>query len=357
MSNKDKVSQANQKVRRRAGRAQDINIIQSFLDQSTKLLKPKEIVLNLRAKNSQPNTHLDIGLISREVSINNATKAVEGKELRIHNRNRHYKITVASCIETIKTAHSDLLEKIKVFLQDGVTIICVNELGYPNFTVPSGATFYELKKQLELADKHFREELVNLAHNHDAIILAGSYHNAKDLKNKAVLFYRNESNGLTPERFIEHEKLTSAKSENVGEVIRTPSTRQWPIYITRLGSLAVLICLDAYDLNVFFRQMEARFTSGKSRPDIVLVPSYSPKSLHRICQNISYACNNVVVYVNHAATDQKPYSAVYVSGKSIDISYDVTERIGRAEVSWIERTDLMHKNEIDNIDSIFSELF
>ncbi|MFK7893085.1 MAG: hypothetical protein AB8B63_19890, partial [Granulosicoccus sp.] len=332
---------------------------------TTKIYRPS--VHNLLGDNSEPSERrndLRIGLFSRHISIQSekpdeegvtAVKDPELVQLCDTRLNNHYKLCVPFSVEKISRVQAGILEKVSALCDSSVDIICLGELGYPSFTFPVELSEHQNRadnngmrplprftsdelKQLADNERDFREQLQNLADRSNTIILAGTHHNCLNFHNEAIIFFP-----LIDDSPRIHQKLTAAKSINVGEVIRTPGSNQFPIYTTPLGKIAVLICIDVYDLNMFCRQLHAaKIENNEYHLDIILVPSLTDKSLAKACKDLSYVANCVVIYVNSSSAAE-PHANVYVSGRYIDPAEKLEDTTTRVTIDKSTRRNLFDK--------------
>lgn len=263
----------------------------------------------------EPSPDFRIGLLPRKVTFGKGpTEAAElisyQPPVSLYERAMppYYNLVSPLNLSTIASARIQLKNDIEALVKEQkANIICVNELGYPSYKLPH-ETGYDEKHEQDLlaADLELRRDLQALSDEHDCLILCGSYHDVHDLKNKAVIF--------APGGSIEHQKLTSAKSDKVREVVRTPSDTKMFIYKTFLGRVGLLICFDAFDLNSFFRYALMGANDTEMRPDIILVPTWSGPPLTEVCEDLSFFANTTVIYVNGASS---PYGAVFCGGEHI----------------------------------------
>lgn len=320
----------------------EAKLLQQAIKRSTSIYRPKEIVVDEKLPEDAKYRNLKIGLLSRDVEHNASARhqpdrcelevwapqiclfpAAEGSTDAAHSTVGYYQILVPSDVGFIETVRQKLFEGIRDLCQDGADIICVNELGYPAYNCPAGSEICEAdRRRLVDGDETFRADVQALADKHNCLILCGTHHDASDIHNKAMIFFPEDQ--FSPR---EHIKLTTAKSINVREIVRTPSNDEFILYRTRFGEIAVFICLDAYDLNMFFRQLYRGIHShdrNDHTPDIIFVPAYSPKPLEQACESLSYFAASTVVYCN---TKNKPFNGVYVGGESIEPLENVEKRI------------------------------
>lgn len=201
------------------------------------------------------------------------------------------------------------------------------------------------RRLLKEGDAPFRKRIQAIANDSHCIILCGTYHDVKELTNKAVLFVP----GLN--RQVEHRKLTSADA--VGEVVRGGGTSDYLIYDTVLGRIGILICKDAYDLNVFCRYaLSASPRSIEKVPDLILVPALSRGSLADACKELSYFAKTIVAYADGWSS---PKSALYVAG--VEIGSEAYDRESLFELSWEERHRHIDKATSDQEHGIFASVY
>jgi len=128
-------------------------------------------------------------------------------------------------------------------------IVMVNELGIP-------ATIHGPGKQL------FRW-VSDLAIQHEALIIAGSFHDARTKYNTGYVFSPNASQG-----WAAFHKQVSA--QDIGEVISVPGTRHSMIVSALDLHVAVITCLDLLDYSTIVPLISMRLGL-----DFILVPSHS----------------------------------------------------------------------------------
>jgi hypothetical protein len=218
----------------------------------------------------------------------------------------------------------DMLANYRKAGQEGAEFICSNELGFPSFWSGrppiSGRDGSAMHFSNNVKDFHRRKfdfelELQRIALNNSCVILPGTYHDPASFENVAPVILPYERNT------IESRKYTSAHS--VGESIKVARLRRIPVY--GYGSLvfSVLICSDAFDLNIFFRCMIDRLGSDKYRNvDIFFVPSFyrsvrgKRNAMLDACQQLSWATGSVVIFVN-AWSDREICKAVFMCGEEV----------------------------------------
>lgn len=186
-------------------------------------------------------------------------------------------------------------------VREGAKFIIFNELSYPNFwpgrPVDVGAR--EKRRELDMLRVDLDKYLQEMATEEEVVIIAGSYHDTYTFENIGYIYFPEEKYSCT------HKKLTSARA--VGEHVNLPRGVQYPIYNWNSLAFSVLICSDAYDLNIFFRQLLRPTCHPDAQPFIFFVPSYhivDPKKRHQMvdaCEQLSAATGSVVVFVNQKA--------------------------------------------------------
>ena len=166
------------------------------------------------------------------------------------------------------------------------TIICMGELDYPIEVLPDN--------NLTSDELHFRHKLIQYSKNKNCLIVCGSYHDPKTCFNKAVLLSPNCEN------IIEHSKHRPA--HRLGEKIRVPNNNQLRYYKTPIGNVALLICMDIYDLNVVLTLARTTFMADDTGPiDYIIVPSYNDgksREAAEACKRLSYLTSSTVIYVS-----------------------------------------------------------
>ena len=219
---------------------------------------------------------------------------------------------------TLDAMRQRLYNDIRDLWNKGVNVICVNEIGYPPYVFSTHACGTQEERddldarnnQQWQENRQFEKRLQSLANGVEVdeefkpvkegqkcIIVAGTHHNPQTMRNKAVIFFPTEKS-LDESRPMEHSKLTTAKTDSVGERIRTPPTNHYPLYTTHLGVVSVLVCLDAYDANMMLRKLQMAQADRKNIPIIIFVPAYSPASLVETCEDLSLASGAIVIHSN-----------------------------------------------------------
>lgn len=202
----------------------------------------------------------------------------------------------------------------------GARFILLPELSHPNFWPGrlDHGDFQETdrRRRLIAARSRLEGELQQLATAHGCIIISGSYHDWETFENISPIYfpYAQHTRG--------HKKLTAAYA--VDEHIKTAHGVGYPVYHTNERRFCVLICTDAFDLNMFFRQILAT-TSGHAptTPEIYFVPSFnvptdSSHAMKDACRQLSLATGQTVVFVNHA--NDPDGKAVFVAGTDVPLN-------------------------------------
>lgn len=320
--------------------------LRRILERSKTLYRPVENIELGFDSNLRTTLDLKIGLISRCTPycyshIENPEVELAAYEMPDRYTPRgesYYSIVVPNCVSEIEKARTFLLEKIEhLCAEKNANVICANELAYPAFASIAviDTLSKEDKKRLRAGERVFRKSLQGFADRYDTVIVAGTYHDPRSIKNLAMVFIPHHPD------VIKHEKLTTAKARSVGEIVRPPRTNEFPLYALKCGYTAVLVCLDAYDLNMLIRQWWAgeRDSEDKS-PDVILVPAYSPKSLKEACQDLSYFSRSTVIYSNGGLKLEDgtvgAEQAVYLCGQEYDLEV-LSDLHGYAQISGQER--------------------
>ena len=87
-------------------------------------------------------------------------------------------------------------------------------------------------------------------------------------------------------------------ASKAGELLTGLHGIDMEVFNTPLGKLAVVICSDAYDPSIVL-EFFARSTSGDSKRDIIIIPSYNTSiKLTYMCQLLSLVSESVVILVD-----------------------------------------------------------
>jgi predicted amidohydrolase len=142
-------------------------------------------------------------------------------------------------------------EALKAALEDkGADIVCFSELGFPSL---------DMKPMMEAAE--FAHEM---SKKHDALIIAGSLHDARTLYNTGYLFYP----GSKQHGHVFHKSISAV---SVQELVSAPSYRRVPLVNIFGLKIAAMICLDVADYASI-----ASVVRCADRVDVLLVPCYTP---------------------------------------------------------------------------------
>lgn len=111
---------------------------------------------------------------------------------------------------------------------------------------------------------------------------------------------------LVEDRSPPFYSFKKSPARKLGEYLDSTGLLKFDIFYTPIGAIAVLVCYDAYDPDIFlsavrlFRQSEdtdSRFVHGKV--DIFLVPSFNKsRKLVEMCRRLSQETESVVVYLS-----------------------------------------------------------
>ena len=263
----------------------DLDMFARILKRTSNVNKPLRSVLERR---SRTENGVKLATVSSTLTLD---------DFENHPGPSDYKLKVVARKKSRLAIRKQFLSEIELAAEAGAKLVCFNELAYPT---PLDAK----------ADAEFQLALQKLVETKSLIVVAASYHDPKGGYNLTRIF-APEKDPLT------HAKLTSAAK--VGELIRTPSGRRLRYYKTRLGTVGILVCLDAYEPSLFLRLMQknSEFTD-EEEIDLILVPSFSPQNsaaLVESCQDLSYATSAVVVFVN--CSNINPRHAVFVAGEKM----------------------------------------
>jgi predicted amidohydrolase len=219
----------------------------------------------------------------------------------------------------------ELLTKYRRAAQARAELICANELSFPSFWTgrapksgrdQSTIAFLNDLKDMQRREAEFERQLQDVSKTEGCVILPGTYHDPFSFENVAPVIFPYEVDT------IDSRKYTSAHS--AGESIKVSRLRKIPVYAYGNLVFSVLICSDAFDLNIFFRYMIDRLGPDKYKnQDIIFVPSYyQPEPGKRnamldACKQLSWATGSVVVFVNCYSSDGNACKAVFMCGEEV----------------------------------------
>jgi predicted amidohydrolase len=327
----------------------EADLLYKAITRSEKLLRPHTVRVGTIPA-LPPKVDFKIGLISRKISISSSggDLAPFSPPLRLYGREMdpYYYLSRPGDRQKIEKARSSLVTWINRLAKNGANVICVSELGYPAFVSPLDGAVSDIEQgELNEGDLKFRQKIQAISTRYHCIILCGSHHDVNELTNKAILFVP----GL--DEHIEHRKLTSADA--AGETVRAGGNFRYAIYETELGRLGILICKDAYDLNVFCRYaLTGSARSTERVPDLILVPAYSRASLADACRELSYFARTTIAYVD---ANSSPRSALFVAGELVASEHD--ERESLCAISWEDRHRHIDKATKDQDRGIFATVY
>lgn len=193
-------------------------------------------------------------------------------------------------------------------------IICVNELGYPTF---------RQKPRKDVAAKTRR-----MAREHEAFILAGTYHDPETFYNTGRIFYP----GCPTEGAYYHKQVSAVSTQ---ELISIPPNRSTLLSSAHGLWIGVLVCLDLADFSSV-----AAVVNFQDRCDLLLVPSYTEytDSLRKLVETTSKAMQGIVALVNYHSPD--PALPAFVArqfGEEITMTvHDAPGSAGRVAVIEID---------------------
>jgi hypothetical protein len=230
--------------------------------------------------------------------------------------------------------------------------IVFNELSYPNFWPgrPLDVGAREKRRELDALRVKLDGDLQRIATEEQVVIISGSYHDTYTFENICYIYFPENKYSCT------HKKLTSARA--VGEHVNLPRGVQYPIYNWNGLAFSVLICSDAYDLNIFFRQLLRPTCHPDAQPFIFFVPSYhvvKPKKPHHLvdaCKQLSEATGSVVVFVNQKIDKQS--NVAFFAGEKRPLQ--VIDDIAYVDVDHVAVKECQLKTASlrDELDAIFT---
>lgn len=208
----------------------------------------------------------------------------------------------------------------------------------PEFTFPPMKDQVDRNVFLrELRKVYIEENLMNIDSARDFMFF-GSYHDTDNSHNIGVLL----PFGLTPldsslrqgyqhqgNDGIYYQRKRNA-SKKLGEVLAPVSTLDFPVFVTDVGRIAVLICSDIYDLSLFLGLVRYNLRSlPGAEINYVLVPAFNrSRKLVETCRQLSFLMNNVVVYCTSYPLDDKKnisfsnHSHCFICGRSSEDLFD-----------------------------------
>lgn len=221
-------------------------------------------------------------------------------------------------IDGIKPWADEVLARCEAALVARADFVVMSELSFPNFWPGRGEQdnqFADQRRLLRKLHSDLEDRLQKLASAYKAVIICGSYHDWETFENICPIYF--------PEAIYSrnHKKRTSAFIVN--EHIKPAHSKKYSVYHSVGRSFCVLICTDAFDLNLFFRQaIESSQPTGRMemKPEIYFVPSFYEKdrgghALRSACEQLSLATGQVVIFVNH--TSDLEGLAAFVAGDYI----------------------------------------
>jgi len=241
---------------------------------------------------------LRIGIISLPV-----TNLLEAFSKRWRGESYHYYL-----LERNFEKHFEIFEEnILIASEHGAQFICLNELSFPN-----SGNFMKARKARKLFQK-----LRRIAIEKRIFIIAGSYHDQRELFNVSPIFHPQIQSQTNPEAY---KKLSSAF--RAGEYIRVPNIRRIQYYETPYGKFSIFLCLDSYDLSLVSRLIISNYRWPRDRGereyiDILFVPSLNPdmERAPEICLDISFTAANLVIFTN--CKTYQPNFGVFLGGKDL----------------------------------------
>jgi hypothetical protein len=223
-----------------------------------------------------------------------------------------------------------------------VRFVVFGELSFPSFWPghPKKACKLDVRPQISRLRADLDRCLQNLATQHNAVIISGSCHDPATFENVASIYFPSSLDTTS------HVKLTSAQA--VGEYVRIARDITYPVYKIGWLKFCVLICSDAFDLNIFFQQIWLGSGSSDIKPQIYFVPSYylRPGPMHqmaRACQQLSLATGTMVVFVNHGYDPDG--ATVFIAGHEIPLLERQGQETASFDVDWIDVFGRIYESE------------
>lgn len=240
------------------------------------------------------------------------------------------------------TWEAERLAHLDTCLDQGANIICLGEFDFPPEQHGVDQSIFEAEILKRINGRPF-----------PVFVLAGSRHEFNDTagtcKNVARVIVndllKDTAPGRTPQNVFMHDKIVPATK--VGEVLSPPSTIEAKYYDTKLGRIAVLICVDAYNPTLMFSLIDPKLYKRTGslhgepdRLDFILVPSYnfSPK-LYYSCQVLSMMCNCTVLLVDAcsnwtgAKELRREESELFFNGRSFSDRRNQDDEIGERKLN------------------------
>jgi|ERR1051325_3437119 predicted amidohydrolase len=158
-------------------------------------------------------------------------------------------------------------------------IVCFNELGFPSLDMKP------MTEAVQLAHKMSKE--------HNALIIAGSAHDARTLYNTAFLFHP----GSDEHGHVFHKSISAISVE---EFVSVPPERRVPLINIFGLRIASMICIDVADYASI-----ASVVRCADHISVLLVPCYTPRfeDMARIAKVTSEAMPGLVALVNARLPD------------------------------------------------------
>ena len=228
-------------------------------------------------------------------------------------------------VPTIRSWCDHIVQLCTSALATGASFVLLPELSHPNFWSGRPAEDFwgkrraeapppDRRRLLDSARRKLDRRLQALSTKHKAVIISGSYHDCETFENISPIYFPDASKSRN------HKKLTTAYT--VREQVKTARGVGYPVYSALGRRFCVLICTDAFDLNMFFRQAIATGSAHQpTTPEIYFVPSfYVPQdethAMREACQQLSFASGQAVVFVNQAEDRPVPI-AVFAAGVEV----------------------------------------
>ena len=227
-------------------------------------------------------------------------------------------------------------------LKERANIICLGEFDFP-------------PQQAGVDDDSFAAAVLAKINGYDfpVFVVAGSRHeyhqSGPSCHNVARIIVNNALNtapaGYSKPSVYRHNKVIPAAK--VGERLSAPDGIVAQYYDTKLGRIAVLICVDAYNPTLMFslfdpklRQRGGADENDSDRLDFILVPAYnySPK-LYYSCQVLSLLCKCTVLLVDACSHWSEKGKLkcheveLFFNGRSIDDRLRKSAEIGSSVVN------------------------